>query len=260
MGVADTGVGGRADFVVEPAVGGQTSVKGSSYGQPSYCAAPGAVGSVCQGHASIRVVRKPPGRNRRGGLFIEVILLCIVPDMSIGHVLLGVLDGSPAHGYDLKHAYDVLFPGARPLGFGQVYASLARLQRDGLVEVAERSQGGGPERTLYALTPEGRRRLHEWLDETVPPGPYAADDLVRKTVTALDVGEDAGRFLRAQRTAHLARMRELLAAQDRAETRAAQIALDHAIFHLDADLRWLDAAEARIAADHRGVSSTEGGR
>jgi DNA-binding PadR family transcriptional regulator len=168
--------------------------------------------------------------------------------MSIGLALMGVLAHGPAHGYDLKQVYDERFPGAKPLAYGQVYASLARLERDGFVEVAETSQGGGPERTTYALTQEGRARVREWLREPEPAGPYAADELVRKTVTALHLGADAAAFLTQQRAVHLARMRELVTLQSALEETEARIAIDHTIFHLDADLQWLDAAAARVAA------------
>jgi DNA-binding PadR family transcriptional regulator len=169
--------------------------------------------------------------------------------MSIAHVLLGVLAEGPAHGYDLKHEYDQRFPGAKPLAFGQVYASLARLQRDGLVEVAETSHAGGPERTTYVLTDAGAAHLHEWLDRPEPAGPYPADDLVRKVVTALRLGEDAAGFLAEQRRTHLTRMRELVGVQSGVKEPDARIAIDHMIDHLDADLRWLETAAARVAAE-----------
>ena len=86
--------------------------------------------------------------------------------MSLGTVLLGVLASGPAHGYDLKRAHDSRFPAARPLAYGQVYATLARLQRDGLVEAVETRQDAGPERTVYALTPAGHDDLARWLEET----------------------------------------------------------------------------------------------
>lgn len=171
--------------------------------------------------------------------------------MSIGHVLMGVLAEAPAHGYDLKRAYDSRFPGARPLAFGQVYSSLARLERDGLVEVVERSQSSGPERTMYALTVHGSETLRDWLQQTEPPGPYAADALVRKTVTALHLGEDAAEFLRMQRAVHLAKMRELLTLQSSTSATGARIAIDHTIFHLDADLKWLETAASRVAETDR---------
>ena len=167
--------------------------------------------------------------------------------MSVGHALLGILARGPAHGYDLKREHDARFPETKPLAFGQVYATLARLDRDGHVEVAETAQGGGPERTVYTLTPEGRRTLSDWLEQVEPAGPYPADELVRKTVTALHLGTDAAGFLARQRAQHMARMRELIQAQTGVVELGAQIALDHTIAHLDADLRWLETAAARMA-------------
>jgi DNA-binding PadR family transcriptional regulator len=172
--------------------------------------------------------------------------------MSVQNVLLGVLAEGPMHGYDLKRAYDDRFPGAKPLAYGQVYSSLSRLEQEGMVEIAETSQDGGPERTAYALTARGRERLHGWLAETEPPGPYAAVDLVRKTTTALRLGADAGGILQRQRAEHLDAMRALLRVQADVDDPGARIAIDHTIFHLDADLKWLETAAARVAAEGTG--------
>ncbi|MCW2839361.1 MAG: putative PadR family transcriptional regulator [Aeromicrobium sp.] len=169
--------------------------------------------------------------------------------MAIGHVLLGILERGPAHGYDLKRSHDQHFPSARPLAFGQVYAALAKLTADGLVEVAETQQGGGPERTTYAITAAGVDSLESWLGTTESAGPYPADELVRKTVTSLLRGADTVAFLQDQRATHLAVMRDLLAQQASAQNAAAAIAIDHTISHLDADLRWLETAAERVAAD-----------
>ncbi len=167
--------------------------------------------------------------------------------MSVSHVLLGVLSEGPAHGYDLKQAHDSRFPGARPLAFGQVYAALSTLEKNGLVEAIETGRESGPDRTTYALTESGASALASWLGETEPAGPYAADDLVRKTVTALRLGRDTHGFLSAQRQVHLASMRRLLALQESTDAPGARIVIDHAIEHLDADLRWLDTAVSRVS-------------
>lgn len=169
--------------------------------------------------------------------------------MAIGHVLLGILEQGPAHGYDLKRIHDERFPSAKPLAFGQVYATLAKLAKDDLVEVAETHQDGGPERTTYAITASGVEALRAWLAATESAGPYPADELVRKTVTSLLRGTDTAAFLRRQRKTHLAVMRDLVAAQGQASSAAASIEIDHTIFHLDADLRWLETAAERAAAD-----------
>ncbi len=169
--------------------------------------------------------------------------------MAIGHVLLGILERGAAHGYDLKKTHDERFPSTKPLAFGQVYAALAKLASDGLVEVAETQQEGGPERTTYAITPAGVATLESWLAAAESAGPYPADELVRKTITSLLRGADTRAFLQRQRATHLAMMRDLVAAQADATNAAASIAMDHTISHLDADLRWLETAAERVAAD-----------
>lgn len=172
--------------------------------------------------------------------------------MSVGHVLLGILVDGPAHGYDLKREHDARFPGGKPLAYGQVYSTLGRLERDGLVEVVGSTREGGPERTTYTVTHQGAEVLREWLATPEPAGPYAADDLVRKTVTALHTGADAAGFLRGQRSVHMDRMRELTALQQETSDSGARIAMDHTLSHLDADLRWLENAAARVAAEKEG--------
>ncbi len=166
--------------------------------------------------------------------------------MSIGHVLLGILAAGPAHGYDLKREHDVRLPSAKPLAYGQVYATLTRLQRDGLVQVATMESDGGPERTVYDLSAAGEEALLDWLSKPEVPGPYPAEDLVRKTITALHLHRDARPFLAAQRALHLERMRALVAEQRAAVDVEVRIVLDHTISHLDADLRWLESAAARV--------------
>lgn len=169
--------------------------------------------------------------------------------MTVAHVLLGVLAEGPAHGYDLKRAHDDRFPGAKPLAFGQVYAALAKLEKDRYVEAVETLRDGGPERTTYALTKEGQRALDAWLAETEPAGPYAADALVRKAVMALRLGADAAGFLVRQRRVHLQEMKRLLALQDASTDAASRIVIDHAVTHLDADLRWLESAAKRASSE-----------
>jgi DNA-binding PadR family transcriptional regulator len=169
-------------------------------------------------------------------------------------VLLGLLERGPGHGYELKATHDEWFPGAKPLAFGQVYASLGRLERDGLVETVEVQQESGPERTVYALTGAGREALQDWLAETEEPAAYAADELVRKTVTALRLGLDHQGFLDRQQAAHTRLMRTLTQERAGAEEPGARIALDHRLAHLDADLRWLEETRARMDRTMDGVA------
>ena len=177
-----------------------------------------------------------------------VFTVCIVGSMSVSRVLLGILADGPAHGYDIKQAHDRRFPGAKPLAFGQVYAALAKLEKEDLVEVVKRGREAGPDRMTYAITDAGRDALAEWLCSTEPAGPYSADDLVRKTVTALRLGRDAAGFLAAQRQVHLAALKGLLELQASTDDVAARIVIDHTVEHLDADLRWLETAAARVSS------------
>ena len=167
--------------------------------------------------------------------------------MATTEIVLALLRSRPAHGYDLKHTHDAWFPDSRPLAFGQVYATLARLERGGLVEVLETRVDGGPERTVYALSERGAEHLLAWLSLPAGPAASSADEIVRKTVAALRTGADAGEFLARQRAAHLRRMRELTD-QPLDGDPAARLARDHLVAHLDADLRWLDLAVERVAA------------
>lgn len=167
--------------------------------------------------------------------------------MATNDLVLALLRKGPAHGYDVKRDHDAWFPDARPLAFGQVYATLGRLERSGHVEVLETRTEGGPERTVYALTERGEQQLAGWLAEPAGPAAASAEEIVRKTVAALRTGADAGAFLARQRAAHLRRMRELTA-QPPGGDPAARLARDHLIAHLDADLRWLDLAVERVAA------------
>jgi DNA-binding PadR family transcriptional regulator len=177
--------------------------------------------------------------------------------MSTAHVLLGLLAGGPRHGYDLKRAHDERLPQAKPLAFGQVYATLGRLLRDGYVIESGQDREGGPDRTSYQLTDLGRENLDTWLSAVEPPAPYVTSELFSKVVVAL-LAADADRardYLTAQRAAHLTRMRELTLAKSRpGATVGDVVAADYALGHLDADLRWVQTTLARVADLQKEVS------
>ena len=177
--------------------------------------------------------------------------------MSTAHVLLGLLAGGPRHGYDLKRAHDDRLPRAKPLAYGQVYATLGRLERDGLVSEAGQDREGGPDRTSYEITDDGRQHLDTWLSAVEPPAPYVTSELFSKVVVAL-LAADAGRardYLVAQRAAHVSRMRELTTAKSAPAAGVGDVvAADYAIGHLEADLRWLQNTLSRVAAMQKEVT------
>jgi DNA-binding PadR family transcriptional regulator len=167
--------------------------------------------------------------------------------MSVPLTLLGLLDREPSHGYDLKRDYDTFFGRGRPLPFGQVYATLGRLSRDGKVVVGEVAPGEGPDRKQYVITELGATEVDAWLTEPVEPEPHLQTVLFAKVVLALMLDRPAAEYLDTQRAAHLRRMRELTEIKRGGELVDALLA-DHGLFHLEADLRWIDLTGARLDA------------
>ena len=165
--------------------------------------------------------------------------------MSVPHTLLGLLEVAPSHGYDLKRSYDARFGHDRPLKAGQVYSTLGRLERDGFVVVAGTARDGGPDRTTYAVTSEGVTDLDRWFTQPEGPAPYLQPVLFAKVVLALQSGRDARQVLEAQRTEHLTTMRALTADKAGADLDRV-LGLDFALFHLEADLRWLEHTANRL--------------
>lgn len=162
------------------------------------------------------------------------------------YAFLGLLTREPNYGYELKKLYDHYFAGDKPMLAGQVYSILARLARDAkIVEVDDDGESGGPSRTRYAVTALGERELEEWLTTPEKPSPTLQADLYIKTVLALLVNGDAAAYLREQRKTHLQRMRELTARKATAPL-AEKLLIDNAIFHIEADLRWMDLTSSRL--------------
>ena len=181
--------------------------------------------------------------------------------VSTPQVLLALLAAGARHGYDLKRAYDARFPKARPLAYGQVYATLERLTRDGLAQSAGTERVDGPDRTVFAITDAGRSSLRDWLDAVEPPAPHVTNALFTKVVAALLVDEAPGAegglavaYLRSQRRAHLTRMRDFTAVKTAEDASVGEVlAADYALAHLDADLRWIDLTLSRMSALRREV-------
>jgi DNA-binding PadR family transcriptional regulator len=167
--------------------------------------------------------------------------------MTVPITLLGLLEREPSHGYDLKRDYDAFFGRGKPLPFGQVYATLGRLARDGKVAAGEPEPGAGPERKRYVITDQGVTEVAAWLAEPVEPEPHLQTVLFAKVVLALMTDRPAETYLDTQRAAHLKRMREFTELKRTGNTVDALLA-DHGLFHLEADLRWIDLTAARLGA------------
>jgi DNA-binding PadR family transcriptional regulator len=168
--------------------------------------------------------------------------------MTVSYALLGLLEGSSRHGYDLKRSYDRRFGEVKPIRFGQVYRTLSQLERDGLVEVVGVEAGSGPDRKRYSITSEGVSDLDTWLGEPEEPQPHRQSVLFTKVVVALLSGRSAEHFLDVQRARHLDAMKALTTARRNAATTQDALLADFQLFHLEADLRWIDHTESRLAA------------
>jgi DNA-binding PadR family transcriptional regulator len=167
--------------------------------------------------------------------------------MSIGQTFLGLLEANPRHGYELKRLYDERFGQGRPLHYGQVYSTLARLLKSGLVEVDGVEPGAGPERKRYAITTAGVTDVQRWLAQPEKPDIYLQNTLYAKVVLGLLTGRNAADILDIQRAEHLRLMRALTRRKADGDL-ADQLICDFALFHLEADLRWLELTTARL--DH----------
>jgi DNA-binding PadR family transcriptional regulator len=165
--------------------------------------------------------------------------------MSVPLTLLGLLEREPSHGYDLKRDYDTFFGRGKQLPFGQVYATLGRLARDGKVTAGEAEPGDGPDRKRYAITEAGRDDVDAWLADPVEPEPHLQTVLFAKVTLALMLGKPATAYLDSQRAAHIRRMQQLTEVK-RTGPLVDVLLADHALFHLEADLRWIDLTSARL--------------
>jgi DNA-binding PadR family transcriptional regulator len=160
--------------------------------------------------------------------------------------MLALLDAGPSHGWALKRRYDRLLGQGRELKFGQVYATLARLERDGLVREVGFAPGEGAERRVYAITGRGVEDFDGWLAAPhLPAG--RPGELFAKVVLALASGRSPAAVLAAQQQVYLVRMRELTAARHTGDA-VDRLAGDYEVAHLEADLKWIELAGTRLAA------------
>jgi DNA-binding PadR family transcriptional regulator len=171
----------------------------------------------------------------------------VEPFVSVPHALLALLSAGPKHGLRLQNEFEARTGELWPLNVGQVYTTLQRLERDGLVEAddgeSERS------RKRYRITSGGDRELAEWLrtpTELVPP---PRDELVIKVLVALRVpGTDVHEIVQVHRRHVIETMQRYTRVKAAAAEDDTALALvtDAELFRLEAIVRWLDAADVRL--------------
>jgi DNA-binding PadR family transcriptional regulator len=159
---------------------------------------------------------------------------------------LALLEAGPRHGYELKQALEQRFGAAlAPLNGGQVYTTLQRLEREGLVSGAD-VPGDTRQKRLYSLTPAGRGALRDWVE-----APAAAtrkrDEFFLKLVLAGLTGiADPRSLVERQRREYLITLRALGARGSTNGDPVAALLVEGTALHLEADLRWLDLCEERL--------------
>lgn len=171
--------------------------------------------------------------------------------MSVRQSLLAILDQGNCYGYQLKSEFDRRTGSTWPLNVGQVYNTLERLERDGLVE---RTDGEAEEQKNYRITAAGRIEVATWLGSPVIRTAAARDELAIKLAVAVTLpGVDIARVIQVQRGATLRSLQELTRTKnatddpETAEQLAWLLVVDSLIFQAEAEVRWLDHSETRLA-------------
>jgi DNA-binding PadR family transcriptional regulator len=168
--------------------------------------------------------------------------------VSVRHALLALLSEGPKYGLQLRQEFEAGTGDVWPLNVGQVYTTLQRLERDGLIE-SDDTAADGPQKG-FRITGAGEVELDDWLrtppDTTSPP----RDELVIKVLIALRVpGIDVGQLVQTHRR-HLV---ELMQQYTKLKADATEgdiglaLVVDAELFRLDAVVRWLDAVDGRLA-------------
>ncbi|MEU3193973.1 PadR family transcriptional regulator [Streptomyces sp. NPDC006992] len=163
--------------------------------------------------------------------------------------LLALLARGPAHGYELKQALEKLLGAAYPQpNIGQVYVTLGRLEKAGLIEGEDIAQSSRPNKRTYQLTDAGREAVAAWLDEPTEE-PRVRDEFFMKLAAAPGTGmADQVTLINKQRRHYLNAMRDLsrLAAAEDRDNRVAQLLIEGAMLHLQADLDWLERCQEEL--------------
>jgi DNA-binding PadR family transcriptional regulator len=167
--------------------------------------------------------------------------------MSVPHALLALLSEGPSFGLRLRQEFEARTGEVWPLNVGQVYTTLQRLERDGLVE-SDDATGDGPQKR-YRITSSGEAELAHWLRTPPDTSPPPRDELVIKIlITARLPGVDVHEVLQVHRRHFVEAMQRCTQIKARAAEEDLELALvaDAELFRLDAIVRWLDAADARL--------------
>jgi DNA-binding PadR family transcriptional regulator len=171
--------------------------------------------------------------------------------MSVKQALLALLEEGPMYGYQLRAEFEQRTGATWPLNVGQVYTTLSRLERDGLVEGAASDDEG---HVIYRITTTGRDEVVAWFTTPVTRTQPPRDELAIKLALAVTVqGIDVGRVIQQQRSATMTALQDYTRLKRTGPDRspapadlAWSLVLDSLVFSAEAEIRWLDHCEARL--------------
>ena len=175
--------------------------------------------------------------------------------MTVRQALLALLGEQPMYGYQLRSEFEERTGSTWPLNVGQVYTTLTRLERDGLVEG---SGDDGEGHSMYRVTDAGRREVTTWFSTPVLRTQPPRDELAIKLALAVTVpGVDVGAIIQGQRSATMSALQDYTRLKRRGARTADQapagpaelawtLVLDSLVFAAEAEVRWLDHCEARL--------------
>ena|SRR5690606_32764819 len=176
--------------------------------------------------------------------------------MSIRHGLLALLEAGPRYGYQLRAEFEASTGATWPLNIGQVYTTLSRLERDGLVRSLPEGDGG---QRPYEITDAGRGEVARWFTTPVARSNRPRDELAIKLALALTTpGVDVRAVVQTQRTATMRSLQEYTRLKTRTSDQSDlswKLVLDAMIFQAEAEVRWLDHCEARLVRYRRAPSA-----
>jgi DNA-binding PadR family transcriptional regulator len=168
--------------------------------------------------------------------------------MSLKFGILGLLAEQPLHAYSVKARFEDLLGGSWEVNIGQVYTTLQRLERDGLVEPAEPRGDRG--RLPYRLTEVGRKALEAWLAEPESEPQQLREEIYLKLQLATRIANgDLPALLARQRRVYLQRLKDLAVLEQKAKVQGRDdlvLLYKGAILHTEADLKWVDACAQEI--------------
>ena len=163
--------------------------------------------------------------------------------------LLALLVSGPAHGYELKQALENLLGAAYPQpNVGQIYVTLSRLEKSGLIAGEDVEQSDRPNKRIYRITEAGRETVDVWFEESTAE-PRVRDEFFMKLALAPHTGTaDQITLINKQRRHYLNTMRDLskLAAGEDRDNWVAQLLIEGAMLHLQADLDWLERCQEEL--------------